>query len=161
MSEEWSVKLWSYPTVKCPQYYFSADLTDKPRSFKTSRQPASFFLALYWVVRVLWWIKSVLIISSLKTLSLSSSSQYSTQQYSGICLSQQHSLLFWVPFPVPRLGLYDYWYADSLLLLFMPSVMNWHVENRYLSMDVLLYCIIAAKILSSWLVFTLWLVDHS
>lgn len=112
-------------------------------------------------MRVLWWIKSVLVISSLTTLSFSSSSFYTTQQCSGIFISQQCSLLFLVSFPVPTPGLYNYRYTDSLWLLFMPSVINWYVENRYLTMDVLPYHVITAKILSSRLVFTSWPVDHS
>lgn len=31
----------------------------------------------------------------------------------------------------------------------MPSVINWYVENRYVTMDVLPYHVTAAKILSS------------
>lgn len=112
-------------------------------------------------MRVLWWIKSVLVISSLTTFSFFSSSFYSTQQCSEIFISQQRSLLFLVSFPVPTPGLYNYRYTDSLWLLFMPSVINWYVENRYVTMDVLPYRIITAKILSSWLVFTSWPVDHS
>ena len=89
-------------------------------------------------MRVLWWTTSVLVISSLTTLSFSLSSFYSTEQCSGFCISQQRSFLLLVSFPVPTPGLCNYWYTDSLRLLFMPSVIKCYVENRYVTMDVLL-----------------------